>query len=173
MTANRFASDSLRLISIRVHAENKQPSLRALVDLSGLFLGRCRAQLLLIFPLIRPFVTTRRTLSRNRNKSDTSLSHADTNLMARFKPVTKKNNVHEPINNMNKNSGTTQPTRRNDMEYEVSAGVTYAFNAHFSANLAYTYDLGDNALNNLPATLAPGYRSFEHNVVSLGVQCKF
>ena len=93
--------------------------------------------------------------------------------MPRFKPVTKKNNIHEPINNMNKNSGTTQPSRRNDMEYEVSAGVTYAFNAHFSANLAYTYDLGDNVLNNLPATLAPGYRSFEHNVVSLGVQCKF
>jgi opacity protein-like surface antigen len=62
---------------------------------------------------------------------------------------------------------------RDDMEYEVSAGVTYAFNSHLSANLAYTYDLGDNALNNLPASLGPAYRGFEHQVVSLGLQYKF
>jgi len=67
----------------------------------------------------------------------------------------------------------TAPSRRDDMEYELSAGVTYAFNTHFSASLAYTYDLGDNALNNLPANLAPSYRSFEHQVVSLGLQYKF
>ena len=42
------------------------------------------------------------------------------------------------------------------MEYEVSAGVTYAFTKHFSANLAYTYDVGDNALNNLPASFGAG-----------------
>jgi opacity protein-like surface antigen len=62
---------------------------------------------------------------------------------------------------------------RDDMEYEVSAGVTYAFNSHLSANLAYTYDLGDNTLNNLPASLGPAYRGFEHQVVSLGLQYKF
>ena len=72
----------------------------------------------------------------------------------------------------NDNSGTA-PSRRDDMEYEVSAGVTYAFNSHFGANLAYTYDLGDNALNNLPVSLGPAYRSFEHQVVSLGLQYKF
>jgi opacity protein-like surface antigen len=67
----------------------------------------------------------------------------------------------------------TAPSRRDDLEYEVSAGVTYAFNSHLSANLAYTYDLGDNALNNLPASLGPSYRDFEHQVVSLGLQFKF
>ena len=72
----------------------------------------------------------------------------------------------------NDNSGTA-PSLRDDMEYEVSAGVTYAFTTRLSANLAYTYDLGDNALNNLPVTLGPAYRSFEHQVASLGVQYKF
>jgi hypothetical protein len=65
---------------------------------------------------------------------------------------------------------------RDDVEYEVSTGVTYAFNTHFSANLAYTYDLGKNALNNLPAgnlALSSDYRNFEHQVVSLGLQYKF
>ncbi len=62
---------------------------------------------------------------------------------------------------------------RDDMEYELSAGVTYAFTKHLSANLAYTYDVGANALNNLPATLGPEYRNFEHQVASLGVQYKF
>jgi hypothetical protein len=65
---------------------------------------------------------------------------------------------------------------RDDLEYEISAGVTYAFNAHFSVNLAYAYDLGDSALNNLPAgnlALSSGWRSFEHQVVSFGLQYKF
>lgn len=69
--------------------------------------------------------------------------------------------------------GASQPSHRDDLEYEISTGVTYAFNTHFSANLGYTYDLGDTALNNLAANLAPGYRSFEHNVASLGLQYKF
>ena len=71
---------------------------------------------------------------------------------------------------------TQNSSLRDDMEYEVSAGVTYAFNTHFSANLAYTYDLGDNALNNLPAgnlaNSAP-WRSFKRQLVSLGLQYKF
>jgi len=62
---------------------------------------------------------------------------------------------------------------RDDMEYEISAGVTYAFNSHLSANLAYTYDVGANAQNNLPASLGPAYRNFEHQVVALGLQFKF
>jgi hypothetical protein len=62
---------------------------------------------------------------------------------------------------------------RDDMEYEVSAGVTYAFTKHLSANLAYTYDVGANALNNLPASLGPAYRNFEHQVVALGLLFKF
>ncbi len=62
---------------------------------------------------------------------------------------------------------------RDDMEYELSAGVTYAFTKHLSANLAYTYDVGANAKNNLPAALGPEYRNFEHQVASLGLQYKF
>ena len=65
------------------------------------------------------------------------------------------------------------PSHRDDIVYEASAGVTYAINPHLSANLAYTYSLGDSVLNNLPANLAPGYRSFERQVVSLGLQYKF
>jgi len=65
------------------------------------------------------------------------------------------------------------PSLRDDVEYEVSAGLTYAFNSHFSASLAYIYDLGNNVLDNLPASLAPDYRNFEHQLVSLGVQYKF
>jgi opacity protein-like surface antigen len=62
---------------------------------------------------------------------------------------------------------------RDDMEYEISAGVTYAFTKHLSANLAYTYDVGANAMNNLPASLGPEYRNFEHQVASIGLQYKF
>ncbi len=69
--------------------------------------------------------------------------------------------------------GATQPSRRDDLEYEVSVGVSYAFNSHFSANLAYTWDLGVNGQAGLPASLGPDYREFEHQVVSLGVQYKF
>jgi opacity protein-like surface antigen len=70
------------------------------------------------------------------------------------------------------NSGTA-PSLRDDMEYEISAGASYDFTPHLSANLAYTYDVGANALNNLPASLGPEYRNFEHQVVSLGIQYKF
>jgi len=74
----------------------------------------------------------------------------------------------------------TAPSARDDMEYELSAGVTYAFTTHLSANLSYTYDLGDTALsaNRLPTTssdpqLSNYYRDFECQVVSLGLQYKF
>ena len=71
------------------------------------------------------------------------------------------------------NPGGQNSSLRDDREYEVSAGVTYAFTTRFSASLAYTYDLGDNVLNNLPASLGPAYRDFDHQVVSLGLQYKF
>jgi opacity protein-like surface antigen len=71
------------------------------------------------------------------------------------------------------NPGGQNSSLRDDREYEISAGVTYAFTTSFSANLAYTYDLGDSAMNNLPASLGPAYRDFEHQVVSLGLQYKF
>jgi hypothetical protein len=62
---------------------------------------------------------------------------------------------------------------RDDLEYSVSIGATYAFTPHFSASLAYTYDIGANGLDNLPASLAPAYREFDHQLVSLGMQYKF
>jgi hypothetical protein len=65
------------------------------------------------------------------------------------------------------------PSLRDDLQYTVSVGVNYAFNASFSANVSYTYDIGDNGLNNLPASLAPDYRSFDHQLVSLGLRYKF
>ncbi len=69
--------------------------------------------------------------------------------------------------------GATQPSHRDDMEYELSAGVTCTFTEHLSANLAYTYDVGANAMSNLPANLGPEYCNFEHQVASLGLQYKF
>jgi opacity protein-like surface antigen len=61
---------------------------------------------------------------------------------------------------------------RNDLFYTVSAGVQYAFNANFSANLAYAYDFGRNAQDGLTAaTVQP--REFDHQLVTLGVAFKF
>ena len=62
---------------------------------------------------------------------------------------------------------------RDDLEYEFSGGVTYAFNSHFSANLAYNYDIGANGFDNLPASLGPSYRDFKHQLVSLGLRFNF
>ena len=65
------------------------------------------------------------------------------------------------------------PSQRDDRQYTVSAGLTWSFNAHVSASLSYAYDLGANELSNLPATLAPDYRKFEHQLVSASLQYKF
>jgi len=72
----------------------------------------------------------------------------------------------------NEVSGTA-PSRRDDRQYTISTGVTYALNPHLSASLSYAYDLGDNVLANLPATLEPGYRDFNHHLVMVGMQYKF
>jgi hypothetical protein len=66
--------------------------------------------------------------------------------------------------------GTTNT--RNDLFYTVSAGVQYAFNANFSANLAYAYDLGRNGQDGLSAA-AVTPREFDHQLVSLGLAFKF
>jgi opacity protein-like surface antigen len=62
---------------------------------------------------------------------------------------------------------------RDDMKYTVFAGVTYAFNDHLTASLNYTYDIGDNALDDLASKYAPDYREFDRQMVSLGLQYKF
>ena len=74
----------------------------------------------------------------------------------------------------NENNPTGQNSSlRDDIAYTLSGGLTYAFSPHFSASLTYTYDIGDNGFNNLPANLASAYREFDHQLVSLGLQYKF
>lgn len=74
----------------------------------------------------------------------------------------------------NENNPTGQNSSlRDDVEYTLSAGVTYAFNPHFSATVTYSYDIGDNGFNNLPSNLASAYREFDHQLVSFGLQYKF
>ncbi len=71
-----------------------------------------------------------------------------------------------------KSTPTTAPTNlRNDLQYTVSAGLRYAFNAHFSADFSYSYDLGRNAVDGL--STPSYYREFDHQLVSVGVQAKF
>jgi hypothetical protein len=63
---------------------------------------------------------------------------------------------------------------RDDWQYTASIGLQYAFNAHFSTSLGYSYDFGVDEQDNLPAGAA-GYqpRSFGHQLVSLGAIFKF
>jgi opacity protein-like surface antigen len=56
--------------------------------------------------------------------------------------------------------------------YTVSAGVQYAFNANFSASLAYAYDFGRNGQDGLTAA-AVQPREFDHQLVTLGAIFKF
>jgi len=64
-------------------------------------------------------------------------------------------------------------SQRNDMVGSLSAGVGYAFTPHLSSSLAYSYDLGRNLQDNLPASALEKYREFDHQIVSVGVQYKF
>jgi hypothetical protein len=74
--------------------------------------------------------------------------------------LTKNHDVNAPVN------------ARNDLYYTVSAGLQYSFNANFSANVAYTYDLARNGQDGLSAaTVAP--REFDHQLISLGVSFKY
>jgi len=65
------------------------------------------------------------------------------------------------------------PSLRDDIDYGLVAGVSYAFTPRVSASLTYNHDLGRNADHNLPASLEPGYRDFEHNVTSFELRYKF
>ena len=68
---------------------------------------------------------------------------------------------------------------RDDAQYSVSAGASYAFTPHFGVNLTYAYDLGRNLEDNLPTTGSPsaaataGYRDFDRQTVSIAAQYKF
>lgn len=68
------------------------------------------------------------------------------------------------------NPGTTSPNPRNDLEYIVTAGLTYAFNSHISVNLNYELNLGRNAQDGI---VNASTREFDRNLVSLGALFKF
>jgi hypothetical protein len=73
----------------------------------------------------------------------------------------------------NDNGGASAPSRRDDRQYTITADATYAITAHLGASVTYSYDLGDNALASLPASLQPACRNFDHQIISLGVKYKF
>ncbi|HUE37742.1 MAG TPA: hypothetical protein VMO20_10150 [Candidatus Acidoferrum sp.] len=64
----------------------------------------------------------------------------------------------------------TAPSKRNDIEYCVVAGVNYAFTPNLSAGVTYNFNLGRNLLSGAPEA---SFRNFEDDLVSLGVQYKF
>ena len=78
-------------------------------------------------------------------------------------------------------TSASAPSVRDDIDYSVSAGVSYAFTSHLSASLSYNYDLGKNNLSTAELAASgqaavkasAGYRDFEHQVASLGVNYKF
>jgi hypothetical protein len=59
---------------------------------------------------------------------------------------------------------------RTDWQYTVTTGLTYAFNTHLSANLAYALDLGRNMQADL---VNPETREYNRHLVSLGATVKF
>ena len=69
------------------------------------------------------------------------------------------------------NCGNNAGSLRNDAEYVLLAGASYAFTPHFSTSLGYTRNLGRNQQDNV-GPLA-GYREFDQNVVLLSAQYKF
>jgi len=59
---------------------------------------------------------------------------------------------------------------RNDWDYVVSTGCSYVINPHLTVNLAYTLELGRNAVDDLANEQT---REFERNLVTLGARFKF
>jgi hypothetical protein len=66
------------------------------------------------------------------------------------------------------------PVYRDDWIYTPSAGLTYAYNQHLSAELTWSYDMVDNKTptSDPGATYADG-REFSRNLVSLAVKYTF
>ena len=65
------------------------------------------------------------------------------------------------------------PSLRDDLDYGLLAGITYAITPQLIASVTYNYDDGRNGLSTLAANYFPGYRDFTHNVTSIGLQYKF
>jgi len=74
---------------------------------------------------------------------------------------------------------TSNACLRDDAQYSLSTGMTYAFTQHFTLNIAYACDFGRNLLDNLPASGNPspastaGYREFDHHTGSITAQYRF
>ncbi|MGO8699428.1 MAG: hypothetical protein ACLQVY_17110 [Limisphaerales bacterium] len=66
-------------------------------------------------------------------------------------------------------SGNLSSSKRDDMLYNASAGLTWAATAHFDVNLTYTANLGRNFENMVDAQ----YRDYDQDLVSLGLKYKF
>jgi hypothetical protein len=66
--------------------------------------------------------------------------------------------------------GNLSTCARDDLDYILSAGLHFAFNAHFSTDLAYSAALGRNAQDDI---VNSQNRDFNSQEVSLDVQAKF
>jgi hypothetical protein len=67
-------------------------------------------------------------------------------------------------------SGNLPACKRDDWQYTVQAGLTYNFNTHLVANVAYALNLGRNAQENV---VDPQTREYNQNLVSMGLLLKF
>lgn len=69
-------------------------------------------------------------------------------------------------------SGNASSSLRDDRQFSIYAGVSYAFTSHLSGSLAYNFDLGRNG-QDLPESVDLRRSEYVHHVISLGLQYKF
>lgn len=67
-------------------------------------------------------------------------------------------------------SGNLSTCRRKDLQYTATVGLGYAFNSHLSVNANCAFDWGRNDQDGIANA---EYREFDHQLFSLGAQCKF
>ena len=67
-------------------------------------------------------------------------------------------------------SGNLSTCRRKDLQTTATAGLGYAVNAHLSVNAICAFDWSRNGADNI---LNSQNREFDHQLFSLGAQCKF
>jgi hypothetical protein len=67
-------------------------------------------------------------------------------------------------------SGNLSTCNRKDLQYTASAGLGYMINSHLSVNATYAFDWGRNGEDDIAE---PENREFNHQLISLGAQCKF
>ena len=67
-------------------------------------------------------------------------------------------------------SGNLANCYRDDSEYSISTGLAYAFNDHCNVSLTYSFDMGQNDLDDITN---PDTRAFDRQLVSIGAALKF